>query len=217
MRRWQIAALLALALLAGCVGVARQKTEFYLLEALADPAPISKLQGDAWLGLGPVTLARYLDRPQMVTRSGPGRVRLAELHQWAEPLQENIAQVLRDNLARLLGSERLVALPGRGLPPLGWQLEVDILRLDAGPGPEAWLEARWRLLDADGLLESIGFLHVFLIVRIRKGSNGQEHVSRADLLFCQGACLGTVEPPDRMILVHDHQGQAAVAAASPGR
>ena len=38
----------------------------------------------------------------------------------------------------------------RGLPPLGWQLEVEILRLDAGPGPEAWLEARWRLLDADG-------------------------------------------------------------------
>ena len=74
MRRWQIAALLALALLAGCAGVARQKTEFYLLEALADPAPISKLQGDAWLGLGPVTLARYLDRPQMVTRVGGNRL-----------------------------------------------------------------------------------------------------------------------------------------------
>jgi uncharacterized lipoprotein YmbA len=78
---------------------------------------------------------------------GPGRLHLAELHQWAGPLQENIAQVLRDNLTRLLGSERLVSLPARGLPQLGWQLEVEILRLDAGPGPEARLEARWRLLD----------------------------------------------------------------------
>ena len=150
MKHWHMAASMALILLAGCAGIARQTTQFYLLEALAEPAPVSELEGEAWLGLGPVTLARYLDRPQMVTRSGPGRLHLAELHQWAGPLQENIAQVLRDNLARLLGSERLVALPGRGLPPLRWQLEVEILRLDAGPGPVARLEARWRLLDGDG-------------------------------------------------------------------
>ncbi len=149
MKHWQTGMVLALTLLAGCAGVARQKTEFYLLEALADPVSVSELGADAWLGFGPVTLARYLDRPQIVTRSGPGRLRLAELHQWAGPLQENIAQVLRDNLTRLLGSERLVALPGRGLPPLRWQLEVEILRLDAGPGPEARLEARWRLLDGN--------------------------------------------------------------------
>ncbi|MDH3723032.1 MAG: hypothetical protein OER74_16165, partial [Desulfobacteraceae bacterium] len=29
------------------------------------------------------------------------------------------------------------------------------------------------------------------------------------LLFCQGACLRAVEPPDRMILTHDHQGLIA--------
>jgi len=149
MKQWQMGALMALTLLAGCAGIARQQTQFYLLEPLAEPAPVAKIERDAWLGLGPVTLARYLDRPQMVTRIGPGRLHLAELHQWAGPLQENIAQVLRDNLTRLLGSERLVSLPARGLPPLGWQLEVEILRLDAGPGPEARLEARWSLLDGD--------------------------------------------------------------------
>ena len=41
MKRWQtgIPLALSLILLAGCAGVARQKTEFYLLEALAELQP----------------------------------------------------------------------------------------------------------------------------------------------------------------------------------
>lgn len=145
MKSPQIPILLSLALLTGCAAVPRQETRFYLLEPLAEPAAARPEQ--AWIGLGPVTLARYLDRPQMVTRSGPGQVHLEEFHQWAGPLQENVSQVLSDDLARRLGSERLAILPARGLPPLGYQIEVDILRLDAGPSDTAFLEARWRLID----------------------------------------------------------------------
>ncbi len=51
-----------------------------------------------------------------------------------------------------------------------------------------------RLFDNDRVLEPIRFLHILLIVRIHKSSNGQKHIPSAHLLFCQSACPGTVEP-----------------------
>jgi uncharacterized lipoprotein YmbA len=101
------------------------------------------------LALGPVNLPAYLDRPQIVTRTPGAEVKLSEFDRWAEPLGDNLAAVLADNLSGLIPTERLHSYPGRLPPDLGVRLAVDVLRFDGSPGGEVVLDARWRLLDPD--------------------------------------------------------------------
>ena len=45
---------------------------------------------DLTVGVGPVTLPPYLDRPQLVTRAGSNRAVLADFDSWVEPLPGHV-------------------------------------------------------------------------------------------------------------------------------
>jgi len=141
----------ALLVLSGCLG--SPPTHLYLVPPLIspDPAPPAAAgQRDLTLGVGPVTVPPYLDRPQLVTRTSRAKLVLADLDQWAAPLQDTIARVLAENLSLLIPTERVVLAPwSRTLDP-EYQVTVDVLQFDRGPGGEVVLAARWSLLDRDG-------------------------------------------------------------------
>jgi uncharacterized protein len=141
----------ALLVLSGCFG--SPPTHFYLVPALTsgDTAPpASAGQRDLTLGVGPVTVPPYLDRPQLVTRTSRAKLALADFDQWAGPLADTIARVLAEDLSLLLPTERVVLYPwSRALDP-DYQITVEVLQFDRGPGGEVVLAARWSLLDRDG-------------------------------------------------------------------
>jgi uncharacterized lipoprotein YmbA len=156
MTRYLAAALLLTVgapLLAGCAGVA-DPTRYYVLSptptAPDNHAPASV--SNAGVGVGPVQIPRYLNRAQIVTRGANNEVEIAVDHRWAEPLEDGVAQVLADNLAPQLGSERITVFPWRGgvARVLDYQVIVMVLRFEGSPGREVTLDARWRLLGKDG-------------------------------------------------------------------
>lgn len=104
--------LFAMLLFFGCQTTSKAVT-YYTLTAL-DPKEIgTTLQPasqDLAVGVGPVTLPAYLDRGQIVTRSGPNRLRVDDYHHWAGPLQADILSVVGDNL-RLLTGARIETFP----------------------------------------------------------------------------------------------------------
>jgi len=111
---------------------------------------VSAGQRDLTLGVGPVTVPPYLDRPQLVTRTSRAKLVLADLDQWAAPLPDTIARVLAENLSLLIPTERVVLHPwSRTLDP-DYQVTVEVLQFDRVPGGEVVLAARWSLLDRDG-------------------------------------------------------------------
>jgi uncharacterized lipoprotein YmbA len=135
---------------AGCAD--SQPTRFYTLAALPD-APSEAMPArtsDLSVGVGPVTLPPYLDRPQLVTRAGSNRAVLAEFDSWVEPLQGMFARVLAENLALLLGTDDVLTLPQRRALALDYQVEVDVTRFDVDTGGNAVLDARWWVLGRDG-------------------------------------------------------------------
>lgn len=147
-------------LLGACVGVLNalgcgtsQPSHFYLLRAVSPPS-VSGLSdtkpSSLSFGLGPVTLPKYLDRPQIVTKTSAHEVELAEFHKWAEPLSENVSHVLTENLSALLSTDRILQYPWRSSITLDYQIAVDVLQFDATMGGEAVLVARWSLLGGDG-------------------------------------------------------------------
>jgi uncharacterized protein len=101
-RSWLHApAILACCALSGCGS--SPPTRFYILNEIAPAATPGAVVADQIpLRVEPVTLASELDRPELVTRSGPNRVHVAGSERWAAPLPDQIRRVLSEDLATRL-------------------------------------------------------------------------------------------------------------------
>jgi uncharacterized lipoprotein YmbA len=140
-RRRVASLLLGLAALAACT--ATLPTRLYTLDS-AQAVPPALGTGPA-LGLGPIELAPYLDRPEIVTRSGVHQVRLGEFDKWAEPLQAMLARQLGDRLREAAGSRAVLPMPSRGETEPRYAAAVSIDRFDADETGKVVLDARWRV------------------------------------------------------------------------
>jgi len=153
--------LAALALLSGCLSLGGSDVaSFYLLSSI--PRQASASQGRPLVvGVGPIDVPEYLNRPQIVTRIGPNQLRLAEFHKWAEPLDNGIARVLAANLAASLPVEA-VFFPWRRSAAIDYQILVQVQRFDTDSEGNATLQARWALLGKGGATELVARSDVFV-------------------------------------------------------
>ncbi len=149
----RISSILALVLLNSSLmlagGCSSPPTRFYVLSSLPSAQPLRTGQ-DIVVGVGPVELPEYLDRPQIVTRSGQNELTLAEFDRWAESLKDNTTQVLAEDLAILLPSKKVSTYPWRRSTAIDYQLVVKVTRFDHTAGGETVLAVRWSLLSGDG-------------------------------------------------------------------
>lgn len=127
-----------------------QPTNFYTLAATSEPR-LDKHPGKGLvIGLGPVTVPQYLDRPDIVTREGDNRMRLADLHKWSEPLEPLLTRIMAEDLYGLLDANDVIPLPQRADIRLDRTVAVDISRFDADDAGAVVLDARWRIYRGDG-------------------------------------------------------------------
>ncbi|MDO3378239.1 PqiC family protein [Geoalkalibacter halelectricus] len=147
--------LLGALVLGGCLvmGEGRvEQTRYFTLAPTQDEnlVPLAEHQPDWLPGVGPVRLAAYLDRPQLLTRRDAFELEVIEAALWAEPLQENLARTLAANLAALTASPRVPVFPWRATAQPTHQISVTILRFDSGPEPLARLQAQWAIQTQKG-------------------------------------------------------------------
>lgn len=127
--------------------VADRSTFFDLTPLLAlDGRPAGSL--DAAVGLGPVTIPGYLDRPQLVTRVGPNELRLASGARWAEPLREGIVRTLQQNLLAASGARSVTLYPWSTATTVDLAVVVDVVRFEPDERGDAELLARWSVREA---------------------------------------------------------------------
>jgi uncharacterized lipoprotein YmbA len=101
------------------------------------------------IGVGPMGIPKYLDRPQIVTRAGGSKLELAEFDKWAGSLKDDISRVLAENLSVLLSTDRVVTFPWRGPGRIDYQVRGDIIRFDGELGKSASLIVRWMVLGGE--------------------------------------------------------------------
>lgn len=121
----------------------------YILSAASAPTALGDRKGPA-VGVGPVTLAAYLDRPSIVVREGGNQVRPSRAHEWAEPLKDGVARVIAENLAIMLPTDAVVLFPWRTPQTVAYRVTVEILRFDGSLGGPVGLNGHWQLLDGAG-------------------------------------------------------------------
>jgi len=109
-----------------------------------DSGPDLLKEDNALLQIGPISLPRYLDRSQIVSRSSGNQVDLAEFDRWSEPLHESFTRVLAGNLGTLLPTDDILIYPNRGsADETFYQLKMEVTRFDGRRDGEVTLEARW--------------------------------------------------------------------------
>ncbi len=133
--------------LAGCA--TSPPSRFYLLTPV-EAAPEGPALKDLVLGVGPVRLAAYLERPQIVARKSANRLKVEEFDRWGGTLEANITWVVAENLSNNLGTESVVTFPWeRALVP-DYQVAIDVRQFDLAHPGEVRLTALWRLLGPRG-------------------------------------------------------------------
>jgi len=149
-RFFQITSLLVLFmafLLAGCSG-GPTPVEFYTLNSLSSMPQQTKpadTDQNITIGIGPVKIPKILDRPQIVTRTGPNRIKVDEFHRWASPLGTEIAQVLAENISLLLATDQVAVYPWEvGFNPQ-YRIALDIRYFEGQLGENVFLDAVWRV------------------------------------------------------------------------
>lgn len=139
---------LAVALATGCSSV--PPTRYYVVTAVDEKAAAFSAPGPGVVVAG-VRLPPYLERPQLVTRSGDNELQVEEFHQWGGNLAKDLTRVLAENLSQLLRSDAVVAAPHTLRARPDYRVEVEVLRFERAADARVHLTAKWRLLrGADG-------------------------------------------------------------------
>lgn len=143
-------------MLGGCIGGKSSPSKFYVLSSLVKPESkkeVAAAEHGLPIGIGPVSLPPYLDRPEIVTRSGGNELHLSEFDRWAEPLRQNFSRVLAENLSILIPTDRTAVFPWEKSTPINYQVVVEVTRFEGNADGNSLLMARWSIFGADGKQE----------------------------------------------------------------
>ena len=122
----------------------------YILSSLyseeTQPQHLADLS-DIGILVGPIRMAMYLNRSDVVIRNSQNEVEIADFSSWAGPLQENFSRVLAENLSLWLNTKKVGLFPGSKLPFYDYNISMNVTRFDGRPGDQAHLRARWVITD----------------------------------------------------------------------
>lgn len=121
-------------------------TNFYVLEALSQSSASVVNTKKPLIGIGPLTLPALLERRQIVTRKDNNTIQIAEFHQWAAPLRDNILAVLSKNIAAQQPNAIVKSYPWNVYGEMDYRVIIDISRFDSQLGKSATLEASWAIM-----------------------------------------------------------------------
>lgn len=148
----RLMALVLLASLLGCTAPS-PPSRFYRLDSqeIGTVMPQRHPAGESLplVGVGPLRLASYLDRPQIVERQSPHRLTLHEFDRWGGSLQENMLQVLTNILQKELSQSQVIGFPWHSGVEPDYEVLLYISRFER-QGDRIQLQARWSLMQREG-------------------------------------------------------------------
>ncbi len=114
----------------GCRSIT-PSVSYYILNPLTDTS-MSPADADGnrskTIGVNPIELPGYLNRVQMVQRTGPNQLEVSSRHRWADFPDRMIQRVLGENLQMLMADARVYSAPWpAGLKP---DITVDVIFLE---------------------------------------------------------------------------------------
>jgi uncharacterized lipoprotein YmbA len=147
-----LTSLAAIGLLLNACGTTKP-SRFYTLSSLPQSesaATVAAQTEYGTIGVGPVSIPQYLERPQIVTRVSPNRFEFAEFDRWGGTLKDDFTRTLAENLTYLIPAERVARHPWRRTVTVEYQIPVEVIRFDGALGRDILLNVEWQILSNGG-------------------------------------------------------------------
>ena len=116
---------------------------YYLLEGLPNGTKISS-DKDLTINIQLINFPEYLDRPQVITQSN-NSVSFSDHDHWAEPLQENLTRVLRENLQTLLPNASITVSPWESSPAEAARARITVNKFSGKLDGLTDVDIRWTV------------------------------------------------------------------------
>ena len=134
-------------LIGGCAG-SSPPVEFYTLSpliGLQQEPHAGAIGHDIAIGVGPMEIPKFLDRPQIVTRTSANRIEVSEFHRWGGSLHADFLRVLADNISILLGTNQVAVYPwGDRFDPT-YRIALDVEQFEGRLGEYVQLDVTWTV------------------------------------------------------------------------
>ena len=122
-------------------------SRLYIIEPMAGSTH-GQVSESLTVTVGPIVLPGHLDHKGIVTHDQRYRVNSAEFDRWAEPLDDNIARVMCENLSLLIPSDQVVAYPLHTALDVDYSVRIRIIEFGSDPDGQVVLNAAWIIHDA---------------------------------------------------------------------
>jgi uncharacterized protein len=137
--------------LSGCISVSNSPTpRFYMLQAVNEDQVSKKINiaPDVLIGIGPVRIPEYQDRPQIVTQGKENMLNFAQFDRWGESLDLGLARLIGEDLTAMLPGAKFTLYPWSSTIAVKYQVVVEIVQLDSKLDKDLFLVAQWQVIDA---------------------------------------------------------------------
>lgn len=120
---------------------------FYTLSSMSSQgaADHASKEGKTIIGIGPVNIAAYLDRSEIVTRSSPTTIELASFNRWAEPFKDIVASALAENISNLLPSVQAIVDPWPEAD-IDYRIVLKVIKFESDNNGNIKLNASWGIV-----------------------------------------------------------------------
>ena len=136
--------------LSGCISMSTSPTpRFYVLQAV-DGNQVSKqmnIASGVLIGVGPLKIPEYQDRPQMVTLDKEKMIKFAQFDRWGESLGLGMGRLIREDLTAMLPAAQLTSYPWNPSLSVKYQVTIEIVQLDSELDKDLLLVVQWLIID----------------------------------------------------------------------
>jgi len=136
--------------LSGCALIPTTPTpRFYVLGTASENLVSKKINisSDALIGVGPVKIPEYQNRPQIVTQDKEKMIKFAQFDRWGESLDIGMERIIGENLLVMIPGAQFALYPWNQSLKVKYQVVVEIIQLDSELDKDLLLVAQWTVID----------------------------------------------------------------------
>ncbi|MFA5271365.1 MAG: PqiC family protein [Candidatus Omnitrophota bacterium] len=137
-------------ILGGCVSVSNSpNARFYALHAIDNQASSQLEAKGLVIGVGPVKIPEYLNRPQIVNVNKDRTLSFSEFNRWAEAIDFALERIINENLAGTLNGATIEMFPWDRAVPVKYQVIANVIRLENEFNERLIFVVQWSIIDLE--------------------------------------------------------------------
>jgi len=136
--------------LSGCLSIPNsQSPRFYALTSVNGDQVSKKINiaPNMIIGIGPVKIPEYLDRPQIVTSTKEKTLQFAQFDRWGESLDLGVERLVREDMTAMLPSAKFTLYPWNPSLAVKYQVSIEVIQLDSEFDRDMFLAVQWTVID----------------------------------------------------------------------